>query len=327
MTEADRVFVVGTSEGGIAALRALLDELPATFQAAILIVLHIGAHKSNLPWLLRQSIKMSVSHPLDGERVNAGHVYIAPPDNHMIVTGRRIGLTKGPRENWVRPAVDPLFRSAAEAYGRDVVGVILTGGLNDGTAGMYEIKQHGGITVVQTPADCVNPSMPQSALNHVTVDHCLPVADMPKLFEKLGHAAPRRARQHQHTPVEEKIDLAAEFTTHRPVAMTCPDCGGALRETTLGTISQYTCHIGHVYTAEVMLAAQFISLERALETAMRALGERAELCQQMATRTVDTPSLSNSWTAAVQEALAQKEPIEAVLTRTWTHPTSQKTNS
>jgi len=317
---ADRIVVIGTSEGGVTALPKLLKELPATFPAAILIVLHIGAHKSNLPWLLERSIKLPACHPTHGDPLLPGHVYVAPPDHHMIVTGRRIGLTKGPRENWVRPAIDPLFRSAAEAYGPDVVGVVLTGGLNDGTAGLYEIKQCGGLTVVQSPADCINPSMPQSALNHVRIDHCLPVADMPALLERLAQAKPRRATPHQNVLVKQGSDLAAEFTKNPPVAMTCPDCGGALRETMLGTLSQYRCHIGHVYTAEVMLAAQFLTLERSLETAMRALGERADLCRQMAMKTVDTPLVSRNWTAAFQEAIAQKEPIEAVLTRTWTHP-------
>lgn len=310
------VFVIGTSEGGVTALQELLSALPEDFPRAVLVVLHVGAHRSNLPWLLNQRGPLQAVHPNDGDAITAGHIYIAPPDHHMIVERGNIHLTKGPRENWARPAIDPLFRSAAKAYGPNAVGVILTGGLNDGTAGLYEIKKRGGITVVQSPDDACNPSMPQSAIDHVTIDHCIPLADMPKLLVRLAGA---KVQEVVGYTADEDKEMTAEFTQNHPVAITCPDCGGALRKTELGALSQFRCHIGHVYTAEVMLAAQFLALERALETAMRSLSERAELCRQMAEKTNDRGTVAN-WETAMHEATDQKLPIETLLTRQWIHP-------
>jgi two-component system chemotaxis response regulator CheB len=287
------------------------------------VVLHIGAHKSNFPWLLNQRGPLPASHPKDGDPIEAGHVYVAPPDHHMIVEPGRIRLTKGPRENWVRPAIDPLFRSAARAYGSSVIGVILTGGLSDGTAGLYEVKRARGTTIVQSPEDCINPSMPRSALEHVEVDHCLPLAAMPKLLTRLASEAVGNGFVKAATKAEDK-PMTAEFTEDKPVAVTCPDCGGALRRTELGSLTQFRCHIGHVYTADVMLAAQFLVLERALETAMRSIGERAELCRQMAEKknVSGTADGSAEWQAAMRQAREQMSSVAEMLDHDWIHPGS-----
>jgi two-component system chemotaxis response regulator CheB len=189
MVRAQAVIVIGASAGGVEAIRSLAAGLPAGFPAAVLIVLHIGAHKSELPWLLNQVGPLRALHPRDGDPIRPGLISIAPPDHHMVIEAGQVRLTKGPRENWARPAIDPLFRSAAQAYGPDAIGVILTGGLNDGTndgtAGLYEIKQHGGTTVVQDPGEAANPSMPRSALEHVAIDHCLKLAHLPRLLVSL----------------------------------------------------------------------------------------------------------------------------------------------
>ena len=184
MDQAPPIVVIGASAGGVEAIRALTAALPAGFPAAVFVVLHIGAHKSELPWLLNQTGPLRASHPRDGDPIHAGQIYVAPPDHHLLVERGHVRLTRGPRENWARPAVDPLFRSAAQAYGSGVTGVILTGGLNDGTAGLFEVKQHGGATVVQDPDDAENPSMPRSALQHVAVDHCLPLRDIPRAVQR-----------------------------------------------------------------------------------------------------------------------------------------------
>jgi two-component system chemotaxis response regulator CheB len=163
LDQASPIVVIGASMGGVEAVLALAAALPPDFAAAVFVVLHIGARRSELPWLLNQQGPLRAQHPADGDPIHAGRIYVAPPDHHLLVEHGHVRLTRGPRENWVRPAVDPLFRSAARAYGAGVIGVILTGGLNDGTAGLFEIKQRGGITVVQEPSEAADPSMPRSA--------------------------------------------------------------------------------------------------------------------------------------------------------------------
>ena len=177
--------MIGASVGGVEAVGFLASALPPDFAAAVLVVLHIGAHKSVLPRLLSQRGPLPAGYPGDGDLIRRGHIYVAPPDHHLLVEPGHVRLARGPRENWARPAVDPLFRSAARAYGPDVVGVVLTGGLNDGTAGLFEIKRHGGVAVVQDPRDAVSPGMPRSAMKQVAVDHCLPLLDIPALLAEL----------------------------------------------------------------------------------------------------------------------------------------------
>jgi two-component system chemotaxis response regulator CheB len=244
----------------------------------------------------------------------------------MLVEAGSIRLSKGPRENWARPAIDPMFRSASQAYGADVLGVILTGGLNDGTAGLFEVKANGGTAIVQHPADANTASMPQSALENVDVDQVLVAAEIgPRLAEMAAVRHALRARQGEGSVLARlaEKDMDAQFTHDQPVAVTCPDCGGALRQSQLGPLTRFSCHIGHVYTMEVMLAAQFLALEQFVEQAMRSLGERAELCRIMAGK---LPHLDangaqrEQWISAQQEALEQTEPLRELLTREWIHP-------
>ena len=319
------MVLIGASAGGVEALRTLVAALPADLPAALFIVLHVGSHKSELPWLLDHLNGLTVTHANDGEIFEPCHIYVAPPDHHMVIEPGRISLTKGPRENWARPAIDPLFRSAASVYGANTIGVILTGALNDGTAGLYEIAQAGGVTIVQDPAEATNPSMPRSALAYVAVEHCLPLAGIADLLTKLirsraASTVPVAFDVPQDQPQED--EMAAEFTQNTPVAVTCPDCGGALRRRELGSLTQFACHIGHIYTAEVMLAAQFVTLERLIEAAMRSLGERAELCRQMVekARPEDREDVETSWGAAMREAHERTEPLRDILTREWIHP-------
>lgn len=318
------VIVVGASAGGVNAIGAIVSDLPADFAAAILVVLHIGAHKSNLPWLLNQEGSIEAMHPADGDPVEGGRVYVAPPDHHLTVEDGVMRLTKGPRENFARPAIDPLFRSAAQSYGSNLIGVMLTGGLNDGTAGMYELKQHGGLAIVQDPEEALSASMPRSVMAHMTVDHCVPLAAIAPLLVRLvsERAKAGAVAASVLSPNAQAPEMTAEFTEHRPIAVTCPDCGGALRQRELGTIALFECHIGHRYTAEVMLAAQFLALERSVEMAMRSLGERAELCRQMADKTAtdDTLAATERWTAAMREAHDQTEPLRGLIEREWIHP-------
>ena len=318
------IVVIGASEGGVDAIRSLSNALPAKFPAAVFVVLHIGAHKSQLPALLNLSGHMPASHATDGEPIHPGRIYVAPPDHHLVIEQDHMRLTRGPRENWARPAIDPLFRSAAHTYGAEAIGVVLTGGLNDGTAGLFEIKRCGGTTIVQEPDDAANPSMPLSALQHVEVDHRTTLSGLPKLLISLvGKQA--RAGWKDGAPGPHKTrskEMTADYKLDDPVAVTCPDCGGALRRTELGTLTQFRCHIGHVYTAEVMVAAQFAALEWSIEAAMRSLSERGDLCRQMADKAKDAgdTDAAGHWTAAMHEAKERTGIVRELLEKEWTHP-------
>jgi len=315
------LVVIGGSSGGPSALRTLVSGLPADFPLPVLVVIHIGARPSVLPWLLNQRSNLPAVHPEDGETMKAGHIYVAPPDYHLRVVDGNVALDRGPRENYTRPAIDPLFRSAAKVFGPDVVGVILTGEMNDGTAGLYEIKKAGGITIVQNPADAEWPSMPRSALKSVAIDYCLPLSDIP---EALVHAAteigqPKRGR-------EERGALAMTNSEHeplhRPTAQTCPECGGAMSEQVVGKLTQFRCHIGHVMSAEVLAAAQREALEKNLSSALRTLNERIELCRAMAEKCNllgDQPS-QERWTAAGKEAQSRVDLVRELVEIEWSQP-------
>ena len=180
------IIVIGTSAGGVKALSTIVEQLPKDLNAAIFIVLHISPHqRSNLPEILTRAGNLNTQHPRDGEPIEHGKIYVAPPDRHLVLEHGRVRITKGPKENRFRPAIDSLFRSAAYAYGSGVVGVVLTGALDDGTAGLWAIKDRGGIAAVQDPDDAEQSSMPSSALNNVEVDYCLPVREIGKVLVTL----------------------------------------------------------------------------------------------------------------------------------------------
>lgn len=312
------IIVIGTSTGGVTAVQALATALPAGFDAAVFVVLHIGAHKSELPWLINQHSALPAHCPVDLEPIEARRIYVAPPDHHMTIEPGVIRIDRGPKENWARPAIDPLFRSAAAAYGPGVIGAILTGGLNDGTAGLYAIKQRGGITIVQDPADAADPSMPRSALAHVDVDHCVTLAELPAVLVHLVDA--RAGRSLGRVPPPTGDGMTTKYKLDRPVAVTCPDCGGALRNNSVGTFQQFSCHIGHVYSAEVLVTAQFAALEWSMEAALRAIGERAELCRQRSEAARDDPALAAEWDAAREQATSRTETLHRLLGQEWLHP-------
>ncbi|HET9395454.1 MAG TPA: chemotaxis protein CheB [Nitrospiraceae bacterium] len=318
MASSLRIVAFGASVGGLEALRTIIGALPQDFPAAVFVTLHVGANSSALPWILERAGSLPAVHPRDAQVFEPGTIYVAPPDHHMVVeAGRKVRLTKGPRENWARPAIDPLFRSAARAYGPAVIGVVLSGGLNDGAAGLMEIKRSGGVAIVQDPMDAFCPEMPRSALANTHVDHVAESAQIGSLLT--GLVAAKRVPEVSFSPEEQP--MTSEFTLDRPTAVTCPDCGGALAQTGLGTLTQFKCHIGHVYTTEVMLAAQFHALEQSIERALRSLNERAELCRQMAEKSRSAGSSQTTqleaWEAAQREALEQAEPLRALLTREW----------
>ena len=172
------LVVIGASAGAVPVLLELATQLPAGFPAAVLVVLHVGAHHSVLPELLKGCGALHARHAVDGQALQPGTIEVAPPDLHLLVEGSRIRLQYGPKENHARPAIDPLFRSAALARGPRVIGVLLSGRLDDGTAGLRAIKQCGGLALVQDPDDAEHPEMPRSALACVDVDGCVPRSEL-----------------------------------------------------------------------------------------------------------------------------------------------------
>ncbi len=321
---AETIVVIGASAGGISALRDVLAGFTAPLAAPILVVLHIGAQRSELPTILSAAGPMPAKHGEDGETIRAGQIYIAPPDRHMMLEGRRIRLSRGPKENWARPAIDPLFRSAAHVAGPAAVGILLTGNLNDGSAGLYEIKQQGGTAIVQDPRTAAYPQMPRSGADQVDVDYCVDLEAMPRLLTALvdqptaGEPPPTRAATSHHLGHRGVDDDRFE----RPVTLTCPDCGGALRREEVGGLVSYVCHTGHAYSAEAMGVAQFDQLERVMRSAERLLGERADFCRQMAERAAvaDDIDMAETWRRAGEEALGRAYTLRNFIEQDWMAP-------
>ena len=279
--------VVGASAGGVEALRRLIARLPEDLDASVFVVLHLptNAH-SALPQILERAGRLPVHHAIDGEEPVPGMIYVAPPDAHLILHKRQMSLLHGPTENGHRPAIDPLFRSAAASYGPRVIGVILSGALDDGSAGLLAVSRAGGITMVQSPSDALYPSMPISALDAVPVDV---VADVDELGDLLTELVHRPIPQMPRDPGATNGDYAeralegggALEMQGRPSRFTCPDCGGSLWESPDETDTKFRCRVGHAWTAAALLEQQADTLEQALWTALRALAERADLARRM----------------------------------------------
>lgn len=319
-----KIIVVGASAGGFGALHQLVAALPAALDAAVLLVLHIGAHRSELAALLNGAGPLLAKTGEDGEALLDGHIYVAPPDRHMIVDDRRLRLIRGPKVNWARPAIDPLFTSAAASYGPNAIGVILTGRLNDGTLGLLEIKRRGGIAIAQDADDADYSDMPSSAAAHVALDHRPPLAELPELLVELVKNLDGKDAAMPITPSQPSVATPPERTDGatfaRPVTITCPDCGGALRQSQVGSIIKYDCHIGHSYTAEVIATAQFEELEKVMRSAVRFLNERAEFCLQMAERGAAGPDDTSGWQAAGKQALDRAYKLRDLVEQDWITP-------
>jgi two-component system, chemotaxis family, protein-glutamate methylesterase/glutaminase len=289
------IIVLGFSAGGVEAMGRVVADLPETLPAAILVVHHFPPSSvSALPRILERAGRLPARHAVHEEPILPGRIYVAPPDLHLLLN-RKVVLARGPKENGHRPAIDPLFRTAAKAYGPRVIGVLLSGTLDDGTAGIMMVKKCGGLAVVQAPADAMYSGMPSSALAHALVDYAVPVAEMGQLLVRLvGEPAGARpeadtamASQESRSPdsaLGGARDLEYEEVDGPPSGLTCPECGGALWELKDGELVRYRCHVGHAFTADNMMTQQAESLEAALWTAIRALEEKAELSRRLLER-------------------------------------------
>ena len=293
------IVVIGASQGGIETLREVLGPLPADLPATLLIVQHIGGDSPHqLATLLGRRTSLPVATAEDGASLRPGTAWVAQADYHLIVDSDQMFLSHGPRENRVRPAVDPLFRSAALSHGPRVVGVILSGALDDGTAGLLAVSQRGGVTVVQDPDDAITPDMPASALEHIDVDHCLPAAEIGPLIERLvrepltatdGHDARRNVHDEDLRSLQREVaimrDGKSEIDTTDSlgelVPVSCPDCGGPLWEMADG-VRRFRCHIGHAFTARHLTAGLKEAEEQALYVALRTVEERVRMLRRLA---------------------------------------------
>ena len=287
------LIVVGTSAGGIPALIQLVAQLPRQLPAAVLVVQHLSpdSQADIIAERLARHSALRCVVATDQAPLEAGTLYLAPADRHLLAKEGRVLVTKGPRENHYRPAVDALFRSAAVAYGANVVGVVLTGMLHDGTAGLDFVKRCGGITVVQDPADAEFPSMPESALRTVEIDYVAPLAQMGELLLTL--VSPPRAVSPSTTFIPPDLKLEAAIaervmgTTEQvselghQVPLTCPDCGGALWEIEHGSVQRFRCHTGHAFSAEALQECSRQALEETLWVALRMMEERKTLLTSM----------------------------------------------
>ena len=286
------IIVVGASAGGVEALVTLARSLKRNLQAAVFVVLHIPAQSpSLLPEILSRAGPLKAVQATDEMQMEQGHIYVAPPDHHMLMELGKVCVVRGPKENRHRPAVDPLFRSAALAYGPRVIGVILTGALDDGTAGLLAVKRRGGIAIVQDPDEALYPSMPLSALENVEVDYTLPLASIGPLLGRLAHEPSKEKGGYPVSEDMEKetkladMDLAIMHNNQQvgtPSAFSCPECGGVLWEIHDGDLLRFRCRVGHAFSIESVLAEQSDVLEEALWVALKTLQESADLAQRLA---------------------------------------------
>ena len=265
------IIVIGASAGGVEALEQVVAGLPGDLSAAVCVVLHIPASRvSRLPQILSRGA-LSARHPADGTPIRTGQIYVAPPNQHLLINDGHLELSAGPKEQRTRPAINPLFRSAALAYGPRVIGVVLSGMLDDGTAGLWEIKQHGGTTVVQDPRHARYSDMPRSALEQVSIDHVAPIDKMADLLSHLvGH------------PIDVSLTKEEVMAAHQQTDLTCPECRGPITEFGQSTLKEYRCRVGHRYSPESYVAAESETRERTLWGAILALEEAAEVMNGLA---------------------------------------------
>jgi two-component system chemotaxis response regulator CheB len=315
------IVVIGASAGGIPALMTLVQELPRDLPAALFVVVHIPPYSvSRLPQILSRSGPLPATHAVDGEPIQPGHIYVAPPDRHLQVRQGRIALSRGPRENHSRPAIDPLFRSAARAYGSRVIGVVLSGALYDGSLGLLAVKTRGGMAIVQDPREAAVDSMPRSALKLVEADAVLSAGEIaPLLMECVGMPAGEQGgavvvdREERLKTVitedfaEQSHDGRAEETS----VYTCPDCGGVLWQDGAGARLGFRCHVGHAYAPEVLLSQKSEEFESALWASLRLLKEKATLTRQLATRTRAGGNDGNEAVANRIEEQAERDELYA----------------
>jgi two-component system chemotaxis response regulator CheB len=286
----NRIVVIGASSGGIDALRTIAGDLPADFPAPICIGLHLGPESPGVvPEILTRAGKLTAVHPRDKETLAPGRIYVAPPDRHLLVEPGRLRVTRGPKENRFRPAIDPLFRSAAQVFGPAAIGVVLTGNLDDGVSGLWTIKQLGGIAVVQDQHDARYPSMPAQAARHVAVDYSVPLYQIGGLLTQLSATSTGDRAPAASGTLGLEVSIAkneppsepTEAMIGPPSQYTCGECNGVLMGYEEGGRRRFRCHTGHAYSRESLLTSIDENIQSALDNALRSLEEGQMLIDEM----------------------------------------------
>ena len=289
------IIVVGASAGGIEPLKDLIAGLPPDLAATVLVVVHVPADdETRLPQILNREGGLRVKLAEDGDALRPGSVLLAPPGRHLMVTEDTTSLSTGPRENGFRPAVDVLFRSAAVSHGPQVIGVILSGALDDGAAGMVAVRLRGGVGIVQDPGEALHPSMPQAAIDAAIVDHVVPSVKIADLVLELidgqpplppdasGPASELMATEVSMAAQQVPVDLPDH--PGQPSAFVCPDCSGPLYEIDEGRLTRYRCRVGHAWSPLSLAKQHTTASENALWTAAETLEEKAALRERLARR-------------------------------------------
>jgi two-component system chemotaxis response regulator CheB len=309
-----RIVVIGASAGGFEAFKKIIRQLPSDFNPSIFIVWHMSADiRGVLPHVLNKQNKILAAHAFNGEEIKPNRIYVAPPDHHMLIEDGKVLVTHGPKENRFRPAVDPLFRSAAYAYGNQVIGVILSGALDDGTVGLWTVKHYGGIAIVQDPKDAEVASMPENAMREVQVDYCIPVSDIPQLLVRLSkEPLPKNASVMKDEQTKKEIEIASnenalklgilKFGELSP--FTCPECHGVLTRLQNGGIIRYRCHTGHAYSMDTLMAAVTEKVEDGLYNAIRGMDESIILLNHLGDHYAEAnqPQLASLYFKKAKEA-------------------------
>lgn len=288
----NRIVVVGASAGGVESLQALVSSLPSDFAAAVFIVLHIPPNfVSHLPEILSRNSPFPVRHPAGREKIKAGHIFVAPPDHHLLIEEDCVIATRGPKENRNRPSIDALFRSAAYHYREKVIGIVLSGALDDGTSGLWNIKRMGGVTITQEVSECVFDSMPLSALEQVAIDFSVSASQMGQLLAKLICEAQQVEQCNlpkAHSQLGLENDIAVGNSTlgksiieaGPPSVFTCPECHVVMMEIEEGRRIRYRCHTGHAYSVSALLSELIEGVDQSYWKAMRGLEEAAMLLEK-----------------------------------------------
>lgn len=316
--EKRNIIVVGASAGGFEALKTLAANLPADLDASIFVVWHMAATvRGVLPQVLNRFERVGAVTPHDGEKIKSNRIYVARPDYHMLIDDGRIHLSRGPKENRFRPAIDPLFRSAAREYGNRVIGVILSGSLDDGSAGLWTVKSRGGVAVVQDPRDAEVPAMPENAMRAVAVDHIVPIAEMAELLARLANEevlaeAEMQVDKYEEEKTDVEIKIAANADAFEIGVMklgelspfTCPECHGVLSILKDGDLKRFRCHTGHAYSPDTLLAAVSENIEDGMWNALRSIEESVMLLNHLGDHfaEVDQGNLAAAYFVKANEA-------------------------
>jgi len=286
-TQQRDVVVIGASAGGVEAVCVLARRLPR-LEASLFVVVHTGpAGPGMLAQVLARRGKWPAEVAEHDMPFEHGNIYVAPPDLHLALEPGRMRLVRGPLENRHRPSVDALFRSAAASLGPRVIGVVLTGYFDDGTAGAIAIKRRGGIVIAQDPEDALVPGMPESVISTGQIDYVARLEEIPGLIQKLVREAVPTLIQRGSEQATKHVENESVDPTGFPSAYTCPECNGTLWEVEDGGLLRLACRVGHTFSADSMMEDQNESAERALWAALRALQERTDLAGRMAKRASD----------------------------------------